>query len=58
MAFIVGKRIPGLGRLFIIFGFRSCIRNIWIREGSVQDALGHAGCCVKAKHNAYNLYPV
>ena len=36
------------------------IRNIWIRESSLEemrlDMLAGSGCCVKAKHKAYNLY--
>ena len=39
----IERRNPGLARLFIIFGFRPSIRNIWIGEGSLEDALGHAG---------------
>ena len=60
LAIRIGRRIPGLARLFIIFSFRASIRSIWIREGSLEDALGHAGsgCGVKAKHKAYNLYTV
>ena len=33
LAFRMGRRIHELGRLFIILGFRACIRDIWIREG-------------------------
>ena len=58
MAFRIGRRIPGLDRLLIVFGFRACIRNIWIREGSLEYALGHARGGVKAKHKADNLYTV
>ena len=35
--------LPQVARLFIIFGFRASIRNIWIRKGSLEDELGHAG---------------
>ena len=31
---------------------------MWIKEGSLEDVLGHAGCIVKAKHKAYKLYIV
>ena len=27
----------------LIFGFHTSIKNIWIRKGSLEDALGHAG---------------
>ena len=43
LAFRIGRHIPRLARLFIIFDFRASVRNIWIREGSLEDALGHAG---------------
>ena len=39
----IGGPIPGFARLFIIFCFSASIRNIWIRGGSLEDVLGHAG---------------
>ena len=42
LAFRIGRRITGLGGLFILF------RNIWIREGRREDAHGHAGCGIQS----------
>ena len=42
LAIRIGRQIPGLAWHLIIFSFRASIRSIWIREGSLEDALGHA----------------
>ena len=43
LAFRIGRRISRLARLYIISCFRASTRNIWIKEGSLEDVLGHAG---------------
>ena len=40
LAFRIERRIPKLARLFIIFGFSASIRNIWIRESSLDSPPG------------------
>ena len=61
LAFRIGRRIPALGRLLIIFkfqvGFRPSIRNIWIRDCSLEDSVRCAWTCWMAV-NADNLYTV